>query len=134
MTSDERREVAERLHEYVETNNILTWGEVLSIIMGHRVEDPMDRIVLRIADLIDPTCERVAMDSAGRAPYYTGGLALNDVRGGCSECGYPFGRNSYRIGNLFDAPSYCPNCGARVVSDLEDITFEECDSGTGRRY
>ena len=71
-----------------------------------------------LADLIDrPTCKRVQMDATGRPPFYTGGIALNYVVGGCSECGYPFGNGNAIIGNPFSAPNYCPNCGARVVTD-----------------
>lgn len=69
----------------------------------------------KLADLIDPTCKRVSMDAAGNPPFYTGGLALNDVTGGCSVCGYPFGNSCRRIGNPLGVPNYCPNCGARVT-------------------
>lgn len=75
------------------------------------------RIFEKMADLIDrPTCKRVSMDATGRPPFYTGRLALNDVVGGCSECGYPFGNSNAMIGNLFNAPNYCPNCGAEVFA------------------
>lgn len=119
FTSDERRVVAEKLRElrhrtYHREEVVEDIEDAISIAdPASTLREPEDVYEL-LADLMDPTCERVAMDSAGNAPYYTGGLALNDVVGGCSECGYPFGKSRYRIGNLFDAPSYCPNCGARV--------------------
>lgn len=74
--------------------------------------------VLAVADLIDrPTCKLVQMDATGRPPFYTGGIALNYVVGGCGECGYPFGNGNSIIGNPFSAPNYCPNCGAEVLND-----------------
>ncbi|WP_028264390.1 hypothetical protein [Atopobium fossor] len=84
---------------------------ILDDVNGEPIE-----VMAALSELIDPTCKRVAMDAAGNPPYYTGGLALNDVMGGCSECGYPFGGSYHNLGNLFNAPNYCPNCGARVVN------------------
>lgn len=110
-TSDERREVAERLRK---TRGIMAFVDALGIDVDSdwRWTD----VSMRVADLIDPTCKRVSMDAAGNPPFYTGGLALNDVTGGCSVCGYPFGNSCRRIGNPLGVPNYCPNCGARVVS------------------
>lgn len=102
---DERREVAERLREYVGESSVLTWGEVLSIVMGRAVEDPMDRIVLRIADLIDPTCEEIEElepDGVGAPPRYTSR---------CSACGQLWDETD----GIPRAPRYCPSCGCRVI-------------------
>lgn len=118
ISDDERREVAARLRVY---SHDFDFGDsnpfwyVAKAAFGDVDLHTYYSVFARMADLIDPTCERVLMDSAGRPPFNTGGIALNDVVGGCSECGYPFGNINAIIGNPFNAPNYCPNCGARVV-------------------
>lgn len=56
------------------------------------------------------TCRVVTMDMAGEPPYRDGDWILNELSDGCSECGYPFDTPNR------GTPSYCPNCGARVVT------------------
>ena len=128
MISDyDRRDLAEKLRETCdeiesEGNGLTVWelADILNIredglglIESFNLDD-----VRNLADLIDrPTCKCVPMDSAGRPPFYTGVLSLDDLVGGCSECGYPFGNRNSIIGNPFNAHNYCPNCGAMVVTD-----------------
>lgn len=50
--------------------------------------------VRRLADLIDPTCERDEIDFGSGRAY-------------CMDCRYPL-ETEYK---------YCPHCGARVVDD-----------------
>ncbi len=119
-TSDERREVAERLRKAA---NFDEWLDLTieNAILGvfGEVRRP---IADTLADLIDPTCE---MEAAGDVPALVKGSletffcsecgsvpAL--VKGSletffCSECGSPI----YNDVN----PSYCLYCGHRVVSD-----------------
>lgn len=120
ITDKQRRVVAERMREHSGAK-LFTGDDVERLIgaepSGFRPKDADTNYNL-LADLIDrPTCKRVHMDATGRPPFYTGGIALNYVVGGCSECGYPFGNGNAIIGNPFSAPNYCPNCGARVVTD-----------------
>lgn len=56
------------------------------------------------------TCRVVTMDMAGKPPYRDGDWILNELSDGCSECGCPFDTPNR------GTPSYCPNCGARVVT------------------
>lgn len=117
MTSDERRDVAERLRERArETNGTRD----LSMYLEHWVNadeeqggNPFtvqadrksaERTLEKLADLIDPTCEVESMelrDECDEATPYT--LTLS--------CGHRMGAESHG-----DIPRYCPVCGARVVS------------------
>ena len=100
-TSDERREVAERLRKAA---NFDEWLDLTieNAILGvfGEVRRP---IADTLADLIDPTCE---MEAAGDVPALVKGSLETFF---CSECGSPI----YNDVN----PSYCLYCGARVVSD-----------------
>ena len=81
---------------------------------GHTPNQAIERIG-KLVDAIDrPTCKYVQMNAAGNPPFYTGKIALNSIVGGCSRCGYPFGNSNAAIGNPFNAPNFCPNCGAEV--------------------
>jgi rubrerythrin len=85
MTSDERREVAERLREHD----------------GNAYADVADMCDEDLADLIDPTCEFEPM------PAYVPSHRF--FRWRCKKCGAvcfaPL--NATR-------PRYCPHCGSRV--------------------
>lgn len=69
---------------------------------GDDIENMRDDIIVKLADLIDPTCEpervKICED-------------LYEIR--CSAC------RAYIADNLFSLPSYCPNCGARIVKEDE---------------
>ena len=88
-TSEERREVAERLRK---TRGIMAFVDALGI-------DPdgdwcWADVSRRVAELIDPTCHVVPFDEESmRLPH-------------CSRCGQPI---------LKPWPNFCPNCGARLV-------------------
>lgn len=88
-TSEERREVAERLRK---TRGIMAFVDALGI-------DPdgdwcWADVSRRVAELIDPTCHVVPFDEESmRLPH-------------CSVCMQPI---------LKPWPNFCPNCGARVV-------------------
>lgn len=97
-TSDERREVAERLRVY---SHDFDFGDsnpfwyVAKSAFGDVDVHTYYSVFARLADLIDPTCEVVPFDEESmRLPH-------------CSKCGQPM---------LKPWPNFCPNCGARVVS------------------
>ena len=108
-SSEERREVAERLMEAAidDGHTGRPYGEqgfqvTLRRIIG--TSNPTrPTLYSRLADLIDPTCK---MEAAGDVP-----ALVKDNLGTffCSECGSPI----YNDSN----PSYCLYCGARVVDD-----------------
>lgn len=116
-TNEERREVARKLRGARSTRASMDeiWGVLDNILLtGEGSKDaPWDDTFDRLADLIEPeperTCHPVLMDWTGNHPYYTGGISLDAMTMGCSECGCPWRREA---GNL---PSYCPNCGAKVM-------------------
>ena len=117
-TSDERREVAERLREqlrymrenncYEEDLNVVDCGNSAYRNIAWSVEPHGNfekgnyvHIVERLADLMDPTCE---MDDAGDVPA---SVKDNLNTFFCSECGAPIYNDM--------TPSYCPYCGCRVT-------------------
>lgn len=118
MISDEkRREVASGIRRFLSMPyDERPWECDGLQTVGRLVETPIgENILARLANLIDrPTCKRVPMNAAGNPPFYTGKIALNSIVGGCSRCGYPFGNSNAAIGNPFNAPNFCPNCGAEV--------------------
>ena len=108
-TSDERREVADRLRELPSTADAdgccTVWDVVFALGMK-----PCDAIgfvraddAQRLADLIDrPTCTCEAIEH-GRPDE-------SHVCKSCSKCSYGW------FEDIHDKPySFCPNCGARVV-------------------
>lgn len=106
MISDtERREVAATMMA-ISCRGVkdLTLGEVLNSILTGGAPRPTTEmaILARLADLIDrPTCE-----NGGR---------LNERTFLCSACGYKAHTYSDSDCNPHDF-SYCPECGADVVS------------------
>ena len=112
MTSDERREVAERPREqlmHMRKNN--SYDEDVDVVYcgnsayrniawsvepyGNFEKGNYVHILERLADLIDPTCHIVLGDESNHAPH-------------CDACG----------GVVYEMmPSYCPNCGRRVVGE-----------------
>lgn len=105
MTSDERREVAERLRWLASkqgTYKGVLGSDVLVPLRLLSVDHPgfMPRkSVARLADLIDPTCEM------------NRGTGVDT----CSRCGALVRHGA--VLDLCDTMQvrYCPNCGARVV-------------------
>ena len=78
---------------------------------GKGLPDAKGRAVAAWNRRAERTCRIVPMDAAGNPPYRTGGLILNELSDGCSECGYPFDTPNRGI------PHYCPSCGARIEVD-----------------
>lgn len=114
MTSDERREVAERLRgEEIARNSEEAYVVLLSCI-GIRPQLPAVRTykdaMARLADLIDPTCNFV--ESPDNDDF-----SIRVVFGYiCHDCGHETIVES-TAGGWAEPPHYCSNCGARLVSD-----------------
>ena len=117
-TSEERREVAERLRvtkaECDERGYPWMVEDLLQTLGFETYEDGDDFIFDLLADLIDPTCR----DMGGSVP----GVSAFE----CSRCGALLnvcdGGGLRVAGHYYDdtpnvSISYCPNCGARVVRD-----------------
>lgn len=97
-TREERHEVAERLRK---TRGIMAFVDTLGI-------DPdgdwcWADVSRRVAELIDTTCYVESVDSTGR---------LLACRLSCGDTAY--------VAHPALRPSYCPNCGARVVNEDAD--------------
>lgn len=98
MTSEERRKVAARLRKDVGESSCIDYAvfRIAHDVMG--IEHVTGaKAAHMLADLIDPTCH-VDVNKHGRA-Y-------------CTNCGCD-------DWCLADGSHFCPNCGARVVSDGE---------------
>lgn len=101
MNSEESREVAARLRK---TQGIKAFVESLGIdLKGDWYWTDVSR---RVADLIDPTCYvigTISQDWSDGSTVYEHELSCGHT---CST-------------DWQNPPNYCPNCGARVVSDVE---------------
>ena len=103
-TSEERREVAERLRKAAD------FGEWLDLIIENAISGVFGEvrrpIADTLADLIDPTCTVVSERA-------------HTVGFGCEEAGTEFtlscGHTVIVDGEL--PPRYCDECGARVVDE-----------------
>lgn len=106
FTSDERREVAERLKVY---SHDFDFGDsdpfwyVAKAAFGDVDAHTYYSVFARLADLIDPVCT-VEWKHVVVEEHYRHTLILPT----CSVCGHPFDK---RIG----PPNFCPICGARLV-------------------
>ena len=98
-TSDERREVAERLREY--GNDTLKDGSLLKTLKDVTGADSWRHVLLALADLIDPTCEMVV--KYGHAC--------------CGRCGHVLAGEGEVEEGYYEFRPFCPDCGARVVRD-----------------
>lgn len=121
FTSDERREVAERLRRQARwMNKNKDWYDKDDVDQGNRayrnIADSVEEgsnfgnnyeeTVRKLADLIDcPTCERVECDQH----YWR-----------CSRCGVFVYWDA--VANLTGVvpTRYCPNCGAMITEKEED--------------
>lgn len=113
-TSDERRQVAERLRitkaECESRDYPWMVEDLLQAIGFERYEDGEDGIFDRLADLIDrPTCRNISgyQDVFECSECRCRVELITEV---CNEHGEPF--------SVSLMPSFCPNCGA-VVMDNE---------------
>lgn len=103
-TSDERREVAERMRGPFDVCGCLGHTYISGTLFGMQV-CARDETALRdgmrhLADLIDPTCEVADYGHPDRHTVCRGCLSCH---GGWHE-------------DVYDMPyTYCPHCGARVT-------------------
>ena len=102
FTSEERREVAERLRDWAD--DLAESREIDFELCGCEVtgNDPYHAHVCarHIADLIDQTCIFDQLES-------------DDVYViTCSKCGMKFNEHDDKSADIY---RFCPNCGARVV-------------------
>lgn len=118
-TSEERREVAERLREnaskhgvtldYLGSTQVASWWLLLHTIGCNSNEQ--EAAFRMLADFIDPTCEMVP----NKVPYGD----FTNCR--CSACGYDnVFEPQIRQVDAYPVPTklmwnYCPHCGARIV-------------------
>lgn len=102
MTSDERREVAEALRK---AHGIMKFVDALGIDLDS--DWCWTDVSRRVADLIDPTCE---IDSVERIRAGEFNQAIGSAFH--LTCGHTAMRACTDT-----PPSYCEECGARVVTD-----------------
>ena len=111
-TDKERQAVANRLRAYTHDFDFMDsdpfWYIAKSLFGNVDFQDCCN-VFDRLADLIDPTCRNTLPQNWGTFE--------------CSKCGMQFEVSSVFMtesGNDDSEPiipNYCPNCGARVVSD-----------------
>jgi hypothetical protein len=104
-TSDERREVAERVRK---TRGIMAFVDALGIDVDSdwRWTD----VSRRVADLIDPTCK---VESVEPIRYGEFNQAVGSAF--ILSCGHTVMRACTDM-----PPAFCDECGARVVSDDDE--------------
>lgn len=104
-TSDERREVAEKLRHASHTDANL--DVTIAIAILETIGEVHRPIAAVVADLIDPTCEVESVE-----PIRAG--EFNQAIGSAFHltCGHTAWRAC-----TDEPPVYCDECGARVVSD-----------------
>ena len=113
-TSEERREVAAKLRgEEIARNSEEAYVVLLSCI-GIRPQLPAVRTykdaMARMADLIDPTCGFLEDPDNDE-------FSIRVVSGyACRNCGHE-AIVERTGGGWAEPPNYCPNCGARWVSE-----------------
>ena len=105
-TSEERREVAERLRKAADSDEWLdvTINNAIFGVFGevrHPISDTL-------ADLIDPTCKVSSVET------YCNELGQLEGWEFHLTCGHSFQRP------WNEPPAYCPGCGARVVDEDAD--------------
>jgi hypothetical protein len=105
-TSDERRDVARKLRGITPIDLFgyeSLYGGICNAVARcigfDKNPDSVGDFIYRLADLIDPTCRDFGGEEGTNGECY-------DFA--CSACGY--------VCDLAE-PRFCPNCGARVVSE-----------------
>lgn len=112
ISDDERRDVAERMRVYshdFDFGDSYPFWYVVKAAFGDVDAHTYYSVFARLADLIYPTCHIVTEQHDGGAGEFVG-QSIDYV---CSSCGSDMPRD--RFTGAF--PRYCPNCGARVVTD-----------------
>lgn len=114
-TSDERREVAERLRAQARTvshDSDYLWQRLEIAVNGWRLGAVVDEsyvfyndVLSRLADLIDPTCHVVTSGEWRGRP----------IGSACSVCHAPL----YHSTAWAHGMRYCAQCGSRVVDDVD---------------
>lgn len=110
-TNDERRKIAETLRSGVGTTDYMSDGVFIKWLFGVISRSCDSHILDSLADLIEPE-ERTCRDVTD----YPDGFE-------CSECGClldVYGLESEPtmwVKGMPIAPSFCPNCGARVIRE-----------------
>jgi DNA-directed RNA polymerase subunit RPC12/RpoP len=121
-TSDERREVAERLRNEGRALTAIDMGVELASLtlddaIGIEHNATWEECFDRLADLIDPTCHIVCVDDTYNTPK-TG--RVDQWHYECSKCGIELDDNDTDAMDSGSKPfDYCPYCGARVVNSDE---------------
>lgn len=106
-----REEVAGKLRRIEEDIDYETAFMEIDTMIGTKDNYSFSFFFNRLADLIDPTCKNKQVDINKMAPIEF--RADNFI---CSNCGETFCADKEGVNAPIDW-SYCPNCGARVVSD-----------------
>ncbi|MDY4522744.1 MAG: hypothetical protein SPD80_04045 [Atopobium sp.] len=101
QSSDERRVVAESIRYYAKESD----ESAYEFIRGYWPND--------LADLIDPICrnKQVAYNKSAPREFRTDNFI-------CSACGETFCADGDWVNHPIDW-AYCPNCGARIVREVE---------------
>lgn len=105
QTSEERREVAERLREY--SNDVLKDGSLLKTLKDVTGAGSWRYVLDSLADLIDPTCKVSSVEPVEDEVGLTVGWEFHLTCGHTVEMQWN------------EAPVYCPECGARVADWCE---------------
>ena len=124
VTDDERREVARRLREYVDLPDDW-WQEtcaefyVEKCVFGNVDRHSEAELFTRLADLIEPSCDRDADRTCRDTDCDTESIT-------CSECGEITRYTLFWVdvdgGKTVKGhrPRFCSNCGRRVLYDSND--------------
>lgn len=110
-TQEERREVAQRIRNYLKTYQSPTWRDLFLIVFGDSENYSKYRLYMildHLADLIEPEPERTCK----KRNHNTNCDYMKCFS--CSQC------NAGWFEDINDKPfSYCPHCGAKVVENAE---------------